>query len=248
MSEDTFINYTHPRQQHDKENRKKVATYIGTHFRNRSRPALRNAAKTAANEGLDTSNETLEPPPTGSGLETQLLHTTIYRDNHGLRNDPFSSYPIESTDCIPGAIDYCKCFSRHALSRLQKLTIIVLNFYAPTHIIRPELITAEQSTPIVKQYFQYAVSHELLFESIVALAQMNLTAKAWAGNSHDTGSIAPDRAALFHYGRALARLRELLNDENALREDAVLFAIATLMGIDVSCKTLPKLSALPSRQ
>lgn len=117
--------------------------------------------------------------------------------------------------------------------------VTVLNFYAPTHVIRPELIKAEDSTGLVKQYFQLALSHPLLFETIVALAQINLTSNQWADqdeNSSFPAGTVPDKQAFSHYGKALARLRMVLSDETARMEDAVLFAIATMMGVDVSVR------------
>jgi Fungal specific transcription factor domain len=125
------------------------------------------------------------------------------------------------------------------------LTALVLNFFAPTHVIRPEVVSAHQSAFLVKQYFQYALSHEILFESIVSLSQINLTANRTPDRDDISSTFEgkqPDRDALFHYGEALGKLRKLLSDKDAPMEDAVLFAIATLMGIDVSVQVLPRKS------
>ena len=115
MAEDTFITYTHPSQQADRRNRRKVASYIGTHFRNRSKPAARKACqRTAAAEPVLTL-------PSNRKAPDQILRRnqltvpfrpppsplTVPRDTHGLRDDPFSSFPIEITQWVPGAIDYC---------------------------------------------------------------------------------------------------------------------------------------------
>lgn len=115
----------------------------------------------------------------------------------------------------------------------------VLDFYAPTHVIRPELVTADEGPQLVKQYFRYALSHPLLFETIVALSQINLTSNRWVDRNANSSSVTnsqPDKEALYHYGRALKKLTSIIGDETAVTEDAVLFAIAALMGIDVSIK------------
>ena len=104
-------------------------------------------------------------------------------------------------------------------------------------MIRPEIVTAEESTGLIKQYFHLALSHPLLFEAIVSLSQINLTSNRLAdqvSNSNNMSHPRSDKDALFHYGNALAKLRNILNDETARVDDAVLFSIATLMGVDVS--------------
>ena len=222
MPGDTFITYTHPDQQYDKKNKKKVASYIGTHYRNRSRPAARHAdniVDTDQNANATNASEAVVIDGSSRQLVLNRRKPAVHRDSHGLRTDPFTSYPIKPTKCVPGAIDYW------------------LNHFAPTHVIRPELIKAEDSTGLVKEYFQLALSHPLLFETIVALSQINLTSNQWADQDENSSSPAnshPDKHAMSHYGKALARLRKVLNDETARMEDAVVFAIATLMGVDVS--------------
>lgn len=66
-----------------------------------------------------------------------------------------------------------------------------------------------------------------MFEAIVALSRANLTVSAWSDHR-------PDSQTLYHYGSAVARLRELIasQDTHAATEDSVLFAIVALMGID----------------
>lgn len=115
MSHDTFITYTHPDQQNDKSNRKKIATYIGTHYRNRSRPAARKAA--SGQPGTVNSPLTVSAAagsaatgewPVRPVHQPDQLSVTIHRDSHGFRDDPFATYPIEATKCVSAAIDYCE--------------------------------------------------------------------------------------------------------------------------------------------
>lgn len=112
MPGDTFITYTHPSQQYDKKNRKKVASYIGTHYRNRSRPAARPALQ-SVDAADEKHSSAIEPVPVKNepgqlGMNRRKPAANVHRDSHGLRTDPFTSYPIKPSKCIPAAIDYCK--------------------------------------------------------------------------------------------------------------------------------------------
>jgi len=66
-----------------------------------------------------------------------------------------------------------------------------------------------------------------MFEAIIALSQANLTIQNWALNG-------PDKDAMYHYSRALHRLRNILLEPDGYVKDSVLFAIVALMGVDVS--------------
>ena len=65
-----------------------------------------------------------------------------------------------------------------------------------------------------------------MFEALIALSQANLTVHQWSNGA--------DPDALYHYNRSLRRLRDLLDREQDYTQDAVLFAIVALMGVDVS--------------
>ncbi|KIW69955.1 hypothetical protein PV04_02267 [Phialophora macrospora] len=225
MPDPTFVNYSHPSDQTDRLNRRIVASYIGTHYRNRSRPSARKAAKAdelspkGSPGGLTV--EDARPPkgrtlsrsrsrnssPGSSQASVGSLHPrSLGHDRHGYRSDPFSAYPIEFRDCIPAAVDY------------------FLHYYGPAHLIRPEVLSAEAGAIALRQYFQYALQNSLMFEALVALAQANLTAHRW--------SDGPDKDALFHYSRSLQRLREVLSQQHGYAPDAILFTIIALMGVD----------------
>lgn len=135
MPDPPFINYSHPSEQSNPRNRRKVASYIGTHYRNRSKPSARNALKKAeplvskftktAFVDQDSSNiETAvlpfrkrgsrqsSPSQSGDSPFARLLSPTLSHDKHGFRSDPFDAYPIDSRACIPTAIDFCKYLRR----------------------------------------------------------------------------------------------------------------------------------------
>ncbi len=104
----TFINITHPAQRKEAATRKQVARYIGVNFRNRSRPSARREANGSASKSGDGK------PISPRQLRAQgvPIHTwVIDRDSHGLRSDPFASYPIGPQEWLPEAVDFCKLFS-----------------------------------------------------------------------------------------------------------------------------------------
>jgi hypothetical protein len=116
MSEDTFINYSTLDDLKEKSKRRKVSSYIGLHFRNRSKPlAKRNARlRTGIDEAVaDAESEGARPAASSQvprhpqvSLAQSLI--TLPRDGHGVRSDPFETWPIEFDSSIPSAIDYCK--------------------------------------------------------------------------------------------------------------------------------------------
>lgn len=110
------------------------------------------------------------------------------------------------------------------------LMLPVLRYYGPAHLICPEILTAEAGTLVVRQIFQYALDDALLFEAMMAVSQAGMTACSWSVDG-------PDKDALLHYNRTVSRLRSLLGQNMAYSQDAVLFAIVALMGVDVGLIT-----------
>jgi hypothetical protein len=108
---DVFITYTHPNQRNDKQNRRKIFSYIGTHYRNRSRPATRTQLANNPNKSIEPSRRLMPIPQDDVEIHPNFSRNSplaqLYRDNSGLRSDPFESYPIEATRCVGGAVDYC---------------------------------------------------------------------------------------------------------------------------------------------
>lgn len=134
MQELRFINYSHPSEQSDPENRRRVASYIGVHFRNRSKPSNRTGFGPISGEYDDTAVSALDPsesqpyhpylnwtwkrhssyrPITQWSQNIASPHSDIFRDTHGIRSDPFYSYPVDFRPSVPRAVDFCKhstCF------------------------------------------------------------------------------------------------------------------------------------------
>lgn len=114
--QNVFINYTNPSQQSDRRQRQKVASYIGTYYRNRSRPAARREKEQSngepANQG--TASHKARPKIKPKALQvlswrlrTQAPSPLRDHDMHGFKIDPFQSYPITATNRLPQVIEYC---------------------------------------------------------------------------------------------------------------------------------------------
>ena len=112
-----FVNYTHPAQQGDRQQRQKVASYIGTYYRNRSKPQARRKAEisSAGNSDQRTTNRHAKGIQQQASsmqvlnwrLEPRTASLLSLHDTHGLKVDPFKSYPIPYTENLPKALEYC---------------------------------------------------------------------------------------------------------------------------------------------
>lgn len=102
-----------------------------------------------------------------------------------------------------------------------------LHFYAPIHLLRPELFTPEQGSQAIESHFRYALEDPLMFDSLVSMSRANLTIKNWQSNH-------VDEKTLQHYGNAVIRLRDVVSTPQSSFDDNVLFAIVALMNVDVS--------------
>lgn len=117
--------------------------------------------------------------------------------------------------------------------------IVDLHFYAPIHLLRPELFTPERGTQAIESHFRYALSDPLMFDSLVSMSRANLTIKNWQGN-------LTDEKTLQHYGNAVIRLRDVVSAPQSSFDDSVFFAIVALMNVDVSIAMHTKDLADPS--
>ena len=119
MNQDVFVNYTNPEQQTDRSLRRRVARYIGTHYRNRSRPMSR--LETGHRPGADFITLGIVPEQPGAEVvilsddEAQLAMATLSmpRDHSGIRQDPFGAYPTRHNNTVGQAIDHCKSTFYH---------------------------------------------------------------------------------------------------------------------------------------
>jgi hypothetical protein len=237
MDRDPFVNYTHPKDQTDKAHKKQVAQYIGTHFRNRSRPTRRHVAANRpgwefqSNATVDECHVLHQRKPSREQARLQAL--TVPRDRSGIREDPFAAYPIPQGRGVGRAVDHCKSAVLYVTASSKDA---VITSYAPSHLLRPEIIDPQGGATAIRNYFQYALNHEVMFQATVALALADATANTWTDDY-----ASPD--VLYHYGRSLSTLRRSLEDAQALRDDALLFAIMALIGIDYLLNDLHSLGA-----
>lgn len=111
--------------------------------------------------------------------------------------------------------------------------IVDLHFYAPVHLLRPELFTPEQGTQAIESHFRYALEDPLMFDSLVSMSRANLTIKDWQSN-------LIDEETLQHYGNAVIQLQKAVSAQRSSYDDSVLFAIVALMNVDVSISSQTK--------
>lgn len=232
MPDDIFITYTHPDQLTNRSNRRRVAQYIGTHHRNRSKPTSRRLAKERARWNFITcptfserhqGQASSDSQDEGSNVLLLVPVQPVSHDHSGIRVDPFTAFPISHSDAIAPAVDYCKTSLLEML--LLTSTGADIRFYAPAHLVRPEIVPAGTGARLVRQHFQYAIQHPLMFEATIALAHASSSISHWTDQSGD-------RLTLYHYGQAISRLRYAITNVREYMEDAILFAIMALMGVD----------------
>lgn len=234
--QNVFVNYTHPGQQNDRRRRREVASYIGTYFRNRSRPAakreressLARGAQHEQAEGLPVASSSSRPSALQMfnwRLEPSGVSPLALRDGTGLRVDPFSSYPIQPTAALPKALDYCTLALSSGCCCLE-LTRAVFGAYAPTHLLRSNLGPEQAPQKLIQNYVRYAMQHPVMFESIITLSYANMHISQWVDGQ-------PDIDTARHYGSTLKSLREALSVENGLFEDATFLAILGLINAEV---------------
>lgn len=234
--QNVFVNYTHPAQQGDRRRRREVASYIGTYYRNRSKPAAKREqeslmahdAPQEQAEGPSGSNSNSRPKALQMfnwRLEPPNVSPLALRDGTGLRVDPFSSYPVQTTERLPKALDYCTLVL-FAGWPCCPLTLLVFGAYAPTHLLRSSLPPQQAPQQLLQNYISYAMQHPAMFESIITLSYASLHIPQWAGGY-------PDVDTARHYGSTLKRLREALSDEDEMVEDATFLAILGLISAEV---------------
>ncbi|KPI42793.1 uncharacterized protein AB675_2033 [Cyphellophora attinorum] len=220
MDRDPFVNYTHPKDQTDKAHKKQVAQYIGTHFRNRSRPTKRHVTANRPGWEFQTGNKLaykLSPCPEIDQAFGKT-HSELIPSHKAVEWEELLTTVSLLSNVIAGS---------------ERLVIIS---YAPSHLLRPEVIDPQNGAAAIRNYFQYALDHEVMFQATVALALADATAHTWTDEY-----ASPD--VLYHYGRSLSTLRRSLEDAQALHDDALLFAIMALIGIDYLLNDLASLGA-----
>lgn len=136
-------------------------------------------------------------------LESYSLRSSI----GGLRDDPFISFPIQSSCSVIEAADYW------------------VNTWAPAQT--PSYVKAELWTPTISKVFSIAMADEGAFESQIALAQSFLSCNGDNGGE-------PTKEVLYHQTRAMLSLRKALETGN-LSAGALLSSLNLLIMSVVHC-------------
>lgn len=138
-------------------------------------------------------------------LDDCLLLTPL----QSLRKDPFDCLPIQSRPYIPRVIDF------------------FFDLFASPYVYRPELIDAKRASDFQRQYFQFAMQHEVLFQSVMTLSLACLQAMS------ESQALVPTKEVLFHHTNALIVLRQKLSCPSGYVDDSILLSILTLLGVAV---------------
>ena len=157
-----FINYSQPDDLNNAKQRFAIQSFVSENFRRRSRPVIvsrKPARKYPFSPAGNTSrshDDASEPKARTKGLDLQVKHRKplpLALQLSGGRRDPFSAYPIEATDCVPGAVDY----------------------YTQVCVSGRGLVFGKGLFDLT-QMFSMALQSPALFESLVAMSQSYLIA------------------------------------------------------------------------
>jgi hypothetical protein len=106
-----FINYAGDGQQVDPELKTQVSRYIGTHFRNRSKPSGRRiSGYRPFQHFISTGLVSKDRSAAKSRDASPSIPSILYHDRAGLRQNPFLSYPARSSPAVDQAVDHCTHF------------------------------------------------------------------------------------------------------------------------------------------
>lgn len=141
--------------------------------------------------------------------QPELDDCRIVTPLQSLRKDPFDCLPIQKGPYIPEAIDY------------------FFSLFASPYVYRPELVNVKQPGEFQRQYFRFAMQHEVLFQSVMALSLACLQA------IRETQALVPTKEVLFHHTNALKGLRQKLSCPSGYADDSTLLSILTLLGVAV---------------
>ena len=157
-----FINYSQPDDLNNAKQRFAIQSFVSENFRRRSRPVVvsrkpaRKYSFSPPHSASSSHGEASESKARTRGLELQLKHRQplpLALQLSGGRGDPFDAYPIEATDCVPGAIDY----------------------YTQVCVSGRGLVFGKGLFDLT-QMFSMALQSPALFESLVAMSQSYLIA------------------------------------------------------------------------
>jgi hypothetical protein len=148
--------------------------------------------------------------PDGAKYPRQALgNCALVSSVQSLRKDPFDCLPIQSRPYIPQVIDF------------------FFDLFGSPYVYRPELVNVKEPAKFQRQYFRFAMQHEVLFQSVVTLTLACLQATS------GPRTLVPTKEVLFHHTNALKGLQQKLSSPSEYADDSVLLSILTLLGIDV---------------
>ena len=103
-----FINYSSLDDQQNRTRRHQVASYIGKHYRNRSKPLQQREEEQNRRASSSVSIQHTRKGSSNHLLLSRAVPSPLdVHDRSGLRSDPFAALPIRQTNRLPKAIDYC---------------------------------------------------------------------------------------------------------------------------------------------
>lgn len=218
----TFLNYNTP--SHSASHRRAVKSHISSKYRTAIRQQAepryalpqRLAFETSRTNVVDVRTTSPVRKRKRSSPGSQLVGlrklpqppipsplTTI---SAGLRTDPFDSLPGERTPCVTGALDYYV----NVLSPLQE----------------PLRLTLNMVNPLMTLIFPLIISNQSTYHGAVALSQAYLE-KNYSPTSR------PSPEVDFHRQKAVALLRDQLNNLDGPPDNSALVTVLALASLDV---------------
>ena len=231
-----FVNYTHPSQRHQKEQRFVIQSHVSGHYRRKNKQIKLPSTRTRQWYVPECKTESLPDlirhvpnvKQTTGDFKRQRSCSTDPQSDHLIccpRRDPFDAYPIEARDCVPAAFDYCKPPWTLYISEGPLPRILIwktdTRVFAPAHAS-----VCGTNNVYLTKLVPLAMQHPVLFEGLVALSQCHMTA------NYDPER--PDKDTLYHRGQALKLLRHKVRSLSTVPDDAVIWTSVLLLGIDVS--------------
>ena len=231
-----FVNYTHPSQRHQKEQRFVIQSHVSGHYRRKNKQIKLPSTRTRQWHVPECKTESLPDlvrhvqnvEQTAGVFKHRRPCSTDPQSDHLIccpGRDPFDAYPIEARDCVPAAFDYCK----PSLTPYGPETHLprVLIWKTDTRVFAPAHASVCGTNNVyLTKLIPLAMQHPVLFEGLVALSQCHLTA------NYDPDR--PDKDTLYHRGQALRLLRHTVKSLSTPPDDAVIWTSVLLLGIDVS--------------
>ena len=111
--------------------------------------------------------------------------------------------------------------------RDEILTVLTTDIasYAPGHFVRPEIQNLDNVSQLINDHFQYAVQHPTMFQALVTLAHADSSISSWTDPNGDP-------LTLHLHGQAISSLRVAIANPQQRMEDATIFSVMALLGVN----------------